>query len=79
MPVNFGVIGEMHDIVFDQLLKGELGSLEDTFTDEADIEELLRDDEKIVEVKAREHIAGYPTRPLYREIGQQLSQWLLTG
>lgn len=61
------------------LLKGELGCLDDTFIDRADIEELLRDDEKIVEVNAREHIAGYPTRPLYREIGQQLSQWLLTG
>ena len=72
-------IGEMHNILFDQLLKGELERLDDTFIDRADIEELLRDDEKIVEAKAREHIAGYPTRPLYREIGQQLSQWLLRG
>lgn len=49
--------------------------------EQADIEEILKDDEKMVEDKCEDDAScvGYPTRPLYVEIGQRLTQWLLTG
>ena len=49
------------------------------FLDDDDLTELLREEEDIIEEKSRESIIGYPTRPLYRELGSQLQQWLDTG
>ena len=44
-----------------------------------DIEEILRDEPEIWDDEPRKNIFGYPTRPLYRELGARLQEWMLTG
>lgn len=48
---------------------------------QSDIDELLRDDEKIAKEKAGDPVnyVGYPVRPFYKEIGRRLDYWLSTG
>lgn len=61
-----------------QLLKTVLEeelTREDKLLDEADIKTLLIDEQS--SAQPRETIVGYPTYPLYREIGNMLYQWLV--
>lgn len=48
---------------------------------QSDIDELLRDDEKITKEKSGDPVnfIGYPVRPFYKEIGRRLNYWLSTG
>lgn len=44
-----------------------------------DIDELLKESDDIVDRCPREAIFGYPTRPLYRELGSMLQLWFDSG
>ena len=52
---------------------------DDDFLTVSDIDELLKDSEDIVDRCPRETIFGYPTRPLYRELGRMLQRWFHSG
>ena len=69
----------MHHILF-LILKVLLQEKErsDGFLTSDDIDELLTEDADTIEDAPRETIIGYPTRPLYREIGTTLNRWLQT-
>jgi len=58
----------------EQLLDGG-----EEFLTSADIEQLLKDSDDIVDKCPRDTIFGYPTRPLYRELGTMLQLWLDSG
>ena len=47
--------------------------------DASDVQQLLRDDEESNDEKPRDTIAGYPTYPLYRDIGTMLDSWANSG
>ena len=51
---------------------------QDPFLDEDDINELLMETVDMVDDQPRDSITGYPTRPLYRDIGTILNSWLQT-
>lgn len=60
----------------------KVGSVTDggeEFLTSADIEQLLKDSDDIVDKCPRDTIFGYPTRPLYRELGTMLQLWLDSG
>ena len=51
---------------------------EHKFMPDEDIEELLDSSEDITDDYVRKGVFGYPTRPLYRDISQKLSEWMKT-
>ena len=53
--------------------------LDDEFLTLTDIDELLKDSNDIADKCPRETVFGYPTRPLYRELGSMLQLWLDSG
>ena len=44
-----------------------------------DLQELLLDGDDVMDAEPRKTIVGYPTRPLYREIGSVLATWAEFG
>jgi len=44
-----------------------------------DISELINDSSDVADRCPRETIFGYPTRPLYRELGSMLQMWFHSG
>jgi len=61
------------------ILEKEKTNTRDPFLEKEDIAELLQEDERNTESAARQSIVGYPTRPLYRELGTRMQQWYDTG
>jgi hypothetical protein len=57
----------------------QLDAASDEFLSPEDITELLLESPDIVEVCPRDGIVGYPTRPLYRELGNMLQLWFNSG
>jgi len=55
-------------------LKGDL-----TFLTSEDIDALLDETPDLVDEQPRNNIVGYPTRPLYRDIGSMIQIWYDTG
>ena len=52
---------------------------DEEFLTSTDVDELLKDSDDIVDQRPRETIFGYPTRPLYRELGSMLQLWFDSG
>jgi len=52
---------------------------DDEFLTLTDIDELLKDSNDIVDECPRETVFGYPTRPLYHELGSMLQLWFDSG
>ena len=46
---------------------------------ETDIDELLKESVDVIDKYPRETIFGYPTRPLYRDLGNMLQKWFDCG
>ena len=44
-----------------------------------DLQELLLNDDDVIDAEPRKTIVGYPTRPLYREVGSLLAAWAESG
>lgn len=60
------------------LLTRELTLRDGHCLERKDIEELLAENAKITEENPRKSITGYPTRPLYVELGARFNQWYST-
>lgn len=52
---------------------------DEEFLTHTDIAELLKDSQDITDACPRDTVFGYPTRPLYRELGNMLQLWFDSG
>lgn len=52
---------------------------EDRFLSKEDLFEILNDDCNTLDEKERESIIGYPSRPLFKDIGNRMREWMDTG
>jgi len=52
---------------------------DEVFLTPTDIAELLKDSDDVTDACPRVTVFGYPTRPLYRELGSMLQLWFDSG